>query len=240
MKLLDYDSPLMQALTKIANLMILNLLTIICCIPIITAGASLTALHYMCLKMKRNEDGYIVKGFFKAFAESFKQATPVWLILIVVYVVFFGDFLIVYRAGIEFNYWFQVALAVVGIFVIFVSLMVFPVMAKFSNTTFQTLKNALIISIVKFPITLAMLVLNIIPILITLYMLQLFPFVLMFGFSAPAFLAACLYNKYFLKLEEQILAIQAEKEGIKEPEEAEEDERIFHDQLEDTLENKKN
>ena len=241
MKFLEYDSPLMQFLTKVANVMIINLLTIICCIPVITIGAALTAMHYMCLKMVRNEDGYIVKGYFKAFKEAFKQATPVWLILLVVICIFAGDFLILYFSGTEFNYWFQVALSVIAIMVLFILLMVFPLMGKFTNTTFQTLKNALVISIAKFPVTLLMIVMNAIPIIITLYFFQFFPFVLMFGLAAPAYGAAKLLNKYFLKLEEHILENQAAQNGtpIQKEEEDEEDGKIFHDQLDEALAGKK-
>lgn len=56
MKLFDIEGPLMQGLTKIADLMILNLLTILCCLPIFTIGAALTALHYQVLKMVRHEE----------------------------------------------------------------------------------------------------------------------------------------------------------------------------------------
>ena len=55
MKFLDIDSPFMQVMGKVADLMILNLLTIVCCIPIITAGAAFTAMHYQVLKIVRNE-----------------------------------------------------------------------------------------------------------------------------------------------------------------------------------------
>lgn len=241
MKFLDYDSPLMQFLTKVANVMIINLLTIICCIPVITIGAALTAMHYMCLKMARNEDGYVVKGYFKAFKEAFKQATPVWLILLVLICIFAGDFLILYFSAEEFNYWFQVALSVVAIMVLFIFMMVFPLMGKFTNTTFQTLKNALVISIAKFPITLLMIVMNAIPIIVTLFFFQYFPLVLMFGMAAPAYAAAKLLNKYFLKLEEHILEVQAAQNGtpVQEMEEDGEDERIFHDQLDEALVGKK-
>ena len=67
MKLFDLDSPVMRFLSKMADLMILNILTMICCLPLFTAGAAFTALHYVCLKMVRNEEGYIAKSYFKAF-----------------------------------------------------------------------------------------------------------------------------------------------------------------------------
>ena len=73
MKFFDLDSPLMQVLNKVADLLWLNILTLICCIPIVTAGASLTAMNYMALKIVRNEECYITKGFFKSFKQNFKQ-----------------------------------------------------------------------------------------------------------------------------------------------------------------------
>lgn len=236
MKFFDYDSPLMSALTKVANLMILNLLTIVCCIPIITIGPALTALHYMCLKMVRNEESYIVKGYFKAFKDSFKQSIGVWLVLLVIIIVFAGDYLIIYHSGIQFPYWFQVALAAVAIIGLFEFMMVFPVMGKFENTTLKTLKNALIISVVKFPITLLMIVMNAVPIFVTIYFFEIFPFVLMFGISAPAYFSEKLLNKYFKSLEEHIMAVQAENNPDASAD-AEDDgvEKIFNDQLDEAL-----
>lgn len=239
MKFFDYDSPLMSALTKVANLMILNLLTILCCIPVITAGAALTALHYMCLKMVRNEESYIVKGYFKAFKESFKQATKVWLVLLLIIFVLFGDFIIINHSGIQFPYWFHVVFYAVGIIALFEIMMVFPIMGKFENTTLRTMKNALIISVVKFPITLIMIAMNAVPILIVLFFMQIFPIAAMFGMSVPAYFAAKMLNKYFMKLEEHI----REAQGLNDPNAAEEEddgvEKIFNDQLDEALAGKK-
>ncbi len=60
-KVFALDSPFMTALNKLADLIWLNILTAICCIPVFTIGASLTALHYVVLKMAKNEEGYITK-----------------------------------------------------------------------------------------------------------------------------------------------------------------------------------
>ena len=61
MKIFDIDSPLMQVLGKISDLVILNLITVVMCIPIVTAGASFTAMHYCCLKIARDHE----TGMFK-------------------------------------------------------------------------------------------------------------------------------------------------------------------------------
>lgn len=236
MKIFDIDGPIMQVLTKIANLMILNFLTILCCLPIFTIGAALTALHYMCLKIMRNEDNYICKGYFTAFKEAFKPATKVWLIVVVILGILGTDYYIMAKSDQEFSYWFTAILGSVAIFALFTITMVFPLMAKFTNTTFQTIKNALALGVLHFPKTILMIIMNVIPAVIFLTSYSLIPFVLMFGFSLPAYGAAALYNGYFKKLEEQILAAQADREGPKtEPEEDDGVERIFSDKLDETL-----
>ena len=84
MKFFNLDSPLMQALNKVADLMWLNILTLICCIPVITVGPALTALHYMALKMVRNEECYIARDYFKSFKLNLRQGIVIWLIELVI------------------------------------------------------------------------------------------------------------------------------------------------------------
>lgn len=94
-KLFNIDSPVMRFLGKVADLMILNLVTLVCCIPIVTIGASLTAMHYVLLKMVRDRECYIVRSFFKSFKANFKQATVIWLIILLVLVIFAADLRII-------------------------------------------------------------------------------------------------------------------------------------------------
>ena len=84
MKIFDLDSPLMNVLNKMADLMWLNILTLICCIPIITAGAAFTSMHYVALKIVRNEESYITRSFFKSFKTNFRQATLIWLMILLI------------------------------------------------------------------------------------------------------------------------------------------------------------
>lgn len=233
MKLFDIEGPLMQGLTKIADLMILNLLTILCCLPIFTIGAALTALHYQVLKMVRHEECYIARGYFKAFKENFKQSTIVWLIMLIIILVLVGDFFIISQSVAEVAQWFRTVLAAIAVFVVFTITMVFPFMAKFSNTTFQTIKNAMAISIIKFPITILMIIMNVIPPILGYLVFNMIPLVLLFGISVPAWGGAMLYNKFFKQLEEKILAAQAANGEL--PAEEEEDERIFKDELDESL-----
>ena len=82
MKIFVLDSPLMRALTIISDLLWLNVLTVICCIPIVTIGASVTALHYLSLKIVRGEENHLTATFLRVFKENFKQSTLIWLIIL--------------------------------------------------------------------------------------------------------------------------------------------------------------
>lgn len=234
MKFLNIDSPFMQFMNKVADLMILNLLTIVCMIPIITTGAALTAMHYQVLKIVRDEECYIVKGYFKAFRENFKQSTAIWLIMLVIGVILGGDLYIMYARAEDFHIIFRAILGAIAIFAVFTLLYVFPVQAKFANPVLRTIKNALAMSILQAPKSVLMVILYLIPMLLAVFVPNVFPLVMLFGMTAPAFLSAKMYNKLFLKLEDRI----NEANGVGEDTEEDGDEKIFHDKLDATLEEK--
>ena len=235
MKFLNLDSPLMQGLGKMADLMWLNVLTLICCLPIVTIGASLTAMNYMALKIARNEECYITRGFFKSFKENFRQATVIWLIFLVVILILAGDFAIIKSSGVEFGDIFQGIFIAISVLVLFTLMYVFPVLAKFENTVFRTIKNAFLMSLMQFPKTILMIILYVIPVVVFFYVIQLMPLALLFGLSLPAWISAKLYSKFFKKLEDQILSESAPEGETGEPEE---DERIFKDELDPALADK--
>ena len=84
-RLFSPENPFMQFLSKVCDMLILNVVFIFSCVPLFTIGASLSALNTIALKLVRREEPYIVKGFFKAFAANFKQSTIVWLLSVAVF-----------------------------------------------------------------------------------------------------------------------------------------------------------
>lgn len=235
-RLFNLDSPLMQFLNKVADLMWLNVLTLICCIPIFTIGASLTAAHYAALKLKRNEEGYITREFFKSFKMNFKQATLIWLIALVFIIILACDFYIMGNSE-GISYWIRVVIMAAGVLLTFTLTWVFAMQARFTNTIRSTIKNAFAFSILKFPRTILMILVNLVPIVLFVLDLRMFPIVLFFGISVPTYISAMLYNKVFKNLEERIMArIEAEGQGENgEKQEdggkgGEEEEKIFSDE----------
>ena len=161
----------------------------------------MTALHYVVLKIARNEESYITKAFFKSFKQNFKQATIIWLIMLAFIAVWVGDLFIFRFAQTQFPKWLQIALWAIGAIAVFATMHIFPVLSKFDNSIKNTFKNSLYMGILSLPKTILMIVCWIIPIFITVYFLQILPIVIAFGISGPAMLCALLYNKTFKRFE---------------------------------------
>lgn len=200
-KIFDMDSPIMRVLNRVADLMIMNFLMIICCIPIITTGAAFTAMHYVLLKIVRGEEGYLIKGFFKSFKTNFMQATLIWLMMLLVVAVYIGDCMIFNYSGMEFPQALKIGVVIVATLLLMMAVYVFPLLARFENSIKNTLKNALILAFANLPKTITMLVCYAVPIVIACFSDYALIFVIMFGISAPAYAAACLYSGIFKKLE---------------------------------------
>ncbi len=200
-KFFDMDSPLMRFLNRVADMLILNFLMILCCIPVITIGAACTAMHYVLLKIVRDEEGYLVRGFFKAFVRNFKQATIAWLLMLLVIAVYYGDWLIFNYSGIEFPKALVIAVVAVGAVAFLISLYIFPLIARFENTLRNTAKNAAILAFANLPKTLGMAFLYALPLVIGYFSAYSYIFIFMFGISLPAFGAAWMYSGIFKRFE---------------------------------------
>ena len=80
MGIFNPDSKFSQFMSKVFDLMVLNLVFIFTSIPIFTIGVNFTALYYVTLKMVKNEEGPIAASYFRAFRNNFKKSTIIWLI----------------------------------------------------------------------------------------------------------------------------------------------------------------
>lgn len=152
MKFLSYDSPFSQLLLKLCYSCYLNLLWLICCIPIVTIGASTTALYYTSLKIVRGEDHALGHMFFRSFRENFRQSTVLWLILLATGLFLAGDGYLAYRlraasTGAPAVFWTLILALVIGAAVVYtiVLLFVFPLVASVSNTNWAMMKNSFFI-----------------------------------------------------------------------------------------------
>lgn len=201
---MNYDSKFSRFLSRLTELVLLNFVFLLTCIPILTIGASLTALYSTSLKMARNEDGYIIRGYFKDFAGNFKQATAFWLVELLLY--FQLRVLSVAAAvnGGSFVQFYTVITWVLGILYSLYFLFVFPLTATFRNTFLKTARNALVMMISHFPLALASYLIVAIPLAVsfgisTRILRSAMLFWILIGFSLVVFLSSFILNRIFAR-----------------------------------------
>lgn len=154
-KFFNPDSPLMRFLTKLADLMILNLLFLLSCIPVVTIGAAWTAMYYVTLKMVRDEEDSIVRGFFRAFRRNWKQATILWLMVLGLGAVIVLDIRFLNAMGDSSTAaTMKTAVEILGVLGLMVLQYLFPGLARFEASTGNTLKNACLLAVGNLPKTL--------------------------------------------------------------------------------------
>lgn len=153
-KLFRMDSPLMRFLTKIADLMVLNILFCITSIPLITIGASWTALYSVTLKMVRDEEGSVSRSYFRSFRQNFRQATLLWLGVLVVLALLVLDIRALNgMAGGTAPGLLRVGVEILALLGIMVLQYLFPSLARFEASLADTLKNACMMALAHLPKT---------------------------------------------------------------------------------------
>lgn len=153
-KLFRMDSPLMRFLTKIADLMVLNILFCVTSIPLITIGASWTALYSVTLKMVRDEEGSVSRSYFRSFRQNFKQATLLWLGVLVVLALLVLDIRVLNgMAGGTAPGLLRVGVEILALLGIMVLQYLFPSLARFEASLADTLKNACMMALAHLPKT---------------------------------------------------------------------------------------
>ena len=203
-KIFNFEGPVFTFLSRLADLFWLNLLYILCCIPVITAGAATTALYYVTLKMAKDEEGYITKSYFKSFKENFVQATLIWIVFLVIFVVMFMDFRIANGGSmaevLKSSTVSDVVIVAVGVMTIVLMMTlvyVFPLLAQFDNTVLNTIKNAFLISIRHLPYTFLLLVITAIPYVLIWFSPALLMLVVIM-FSVTAYINSKFLNRIFV------------------------------------------
>lgn len=212
MKFMSVDSKLFKGLNKVLDIMYLNLLWILFSIPIITIGASTTAAYQVGMKMVRDEEGYIGRGFWKAFKENFKQSTIVWIIMFVLGDALYINYQIINK--LDNPSIVMVIVTVIATFLyVVVFLAMFPLLARYENTLKQTFINSYMITVRHLGHTVAMLAL--LAVFALLFMFSYFTlfFGIIMGPGLLIYIASSCYIKLFQKVEgAKDVAAQAAKE----------------------------
>ena len=152
MRFFSYDSKFGQLFLKLSYGCCLNVLWLVCCLPIVTIGASTTALYYTSFKIAKDEGSYITTMFFRSFKQNFKQATIIWLIMLFAGLLIGADAILLYRlraasTGTVAVIWTLLLACIFACMIAYAIVLayIFPLLSIASNTTVNMFKNAFLI-----------------------------------------------------------------------------------------------
>ena len=141
MALFNINSGFFKFINRLLDVLFINLLWIICSLPIVTIGASTCAAFSITLKMVDDEEGYIGKTFFKAFKQNFKQGTLMWLITApCIYILYLLWQMVIKSEDIN-------AIVIIGVILltaiaISINLYSYPLIARYENSLKKIIKNS--------------------------------------------------------------------------------------------------
>lgn len=206
-KLFDMDNPVIRFMGRVGDLIVLNALFLVCSLPVVTAGASLTAMIKVIQGYLTGSEPGMFRTFFRAFRQNFRQATAVWLLLAVLLgVMGYNFFLIGANFSGGFAMGMKIAMGALTIVLLAAAGYVFPLIARYENTLRQHLLNALILAVAKLPRTLCVLALNVLPAALAYFSLRVFFYSIavwvLVGFAAVCWLDCLLLRPVLRQLEQ--------------------------------------
>lgn len=201
--LFSHEGFLYQILEKVADFVILSLITFLCCLPVFTMGTALVASHKVTQDRMMGKEPPVIRTYFQAFASNFKKSTLLWLITLAVAAFLVGDFMIVHEyfegSAATFSYGL---LGVVSFLVLGTVAYALPMMARYENTLKAYIRNGILLAVGNLPKTILMVLLYAIPILSIEILISSLLFWVLFGVSGIIFLQTRLVKSIFQKLEQ--------------------------------------
>ena len=196
----DMDNPLWQALSVVTDMVILNLLTLLCCVPVITSGAAFTAMNDVVIRILRQEESGILKNYGSALRQNLKKGICFGLILIAAAGLLYFDYLCALAYAPVFRY----GIAALAVLVLALSIYTFALLARYENSLGKTIKNAAMLAIGYFPRTLGMVCFTVMLWLLGIRYYRFgAPILFMFGFSLPCYVSIALMRPVFDRLEKE-------------------------------------
>ncbi len=184
-------------LNTIGDLIVLNLLTILTCIPIVTIGASISSLFQVTMRMAKGEEGPVVSSYFRAFKQNFKNSTLIWLIGggLSIFIAF--DIYLLMSVDLSFGQVYRIVLAIsMGIVLLF-TFFALVTNAYFENNLRNTIKNGILFCVIHIIPSILCLALMVAPLALLYLSNRFFILLVILGISGPAFLTSLYFADMF-------------------------------------------
>ncbi len=203
------DGKLWRLLSKMADLILVNLIFIIFSIPIITIGASKTALYDVSRRIRRDEEGAIFRNFFFSFKEHFKKSTIAWLLYIISMVIVLVN---LYACTLIEMGWmttlFMMVAAMVLIIVNITFVYTIMLVIHYNDSVKISLLKGCALAIANFPFTIVIMILEIMPLILlffyTNYWIYIITFFVVIGFSLMEFVNSYLFDRIMKRINKYV------------------------------------
>ena len=199
------DSMLIRFLTKVCDLLLLNLALVLSCVTVVFSGTAVTSLYTVTLKMIRGQDYTPIKDFLRALRENFLPSFPATILLFVDVTLLAVLRAALYAETLLMPPTLFVLLAIITTLLSALLAWLFPLLARFENTVSRHLNNAVRLSLVNLPVTFLLTTVNLLPLLLCLLIPPslgvVFAFWLLFGFAAGAWVNSFYLNRIFQALQ---------------------------------------
>lgn len=192
------DSPVIAFINKATDLILLNFIWIICCIPVFTIGAATSAMYYVCIISIRQGDGYVVRRFFKAFKENFAKSTIVWLCILVLVALGIVDVVFWTKMGGSISRLMIAVSVAILIIILMICEYIYPVMAKFEGDIKTCIKNAAAMAVGYLPYTVVILVIDAVAVIVNLKTVAANVVMVFVGFALITYVKSFLFYKVFM------------------------------------------
>lgn len=197
----DPENKVMQLGVKFADLLLVNAMTLLLSLPVITAGAAFSAMHYMVLRIYRDEQASVIREYWRAFRQNWKQGTRLLLIYLGIGAVLGCDIYLIAADLINWGQYFNLLVLAVTVIYLISLAWVFVLQSRYNYGIRDMVKYSLVLGFRNLPASVAMVILAAAPIAFFLVMAKAIPFVLLMGASLPAFLQAMLYSRILDRFE---------------------------------------
>ena len=203
-KFFDSGNPVMRFLSRLVDLAVLNMFTVLYSLPLVTAGGAMAAMNHVLLHLVRKDETYVIKMFKDSFKENFRQGIPEGLMVIIIGIITAADMWILHGSESKAMTMMMIAITIIAVFVFVTAVYMFALQSRYENTVTGTIVNALKLSAGNPLRTAGMAVAWIVWTLVLVYLHKAAPLaLLLYGYTLPGFLCAMLYDGIFRKLEEE-------------------------------------
>jgi len=203
-KFFDSENPVMKFLSRLVDLAVLNIVTVVYSIPLVTFGGAMAAMNYVLLHLVRGDETYVIRMFRKSFGDNFRQGVPEGLLVILIAVITAVDMWALHGSESRLLTVMMIIITIAAVFIFVTAVYMFALQSRYENTVKGTIMNAFRLSVGNLPSTAAMAAAWTAWAFVLVYLHKAAALAfLLYGFTLPGYICAMLMDRIFEKLEKE-------------------------------------